>query len=557
MKTYPAALSAILLISTLASCANEKPLTGGEKDTMPPQLLASEPANETVNFQNDEITLHFDEYVKVEQLASQLIITPKLEEVPEYRIKKYSVTLELRSPLADSTTYVFNFRESIKDITEGNSVENLVLSISTGSFIDSLYLTGTVVDKYNNVPLEEATVGLYPVNDTIDLFNEQPTYFTKTDPEGNFLLRNLKAGNYRIWAWKDENSNLRAESRNEPYAFWKDIITLNGDSIPPIEFSTQQLNTQEFKINNHRPVGQYFQITFNKSVQEYKVEVVEDKTATISHNLADEKRTLRFYNSIAADSLQISIWARDTIDQIIEDTLYIKFKPSQRPSATFTNTITPPAGTSILPETNFRWEFSKPVPTANLDSLRWTLDSLNSYPLQVLSYEWNSNRTILSVRTNFPDSLLIRSIDKADTTRQTLQENFEPLNSTLELVAPLGTFYSIEMDTLPHRAYTYRKINPTARSIIKGKIISPYALHFVQLLQNGEVKYETTTSNSYEFLHIEPGDYQLRVLVDENGDGKWKPGNILTQEQGEQVYHYEGDITLRANWERTDVNITL
>ncbi|HAA16136.1 MAG TPA: hypothetical protein DCE41_32300 [Cytophagales bacterium] len=558
MTRYPVKPLLLCLIAGVTfGCANDIPLRGGPEDETPPTLVSSDPPSQALNVETETITLTFDEKVKVEQLGGELIVTPRLEKTPSYTIKGETVTLKMESPLADSTTYVFNFRESIKDVTQGNPVEGLALSFSTGNFIDSMYVEGIVIDPYNNKVIEEATVGLYPLGDTVDLFTGQPYYFTETDAGGNFIIRNIRAGKYTIWAWEDENDNLKADARNESYAFITDTLDLNGDSIPPIQFIIQQLNTQEFKINNTQ-ADRYYKINFNKPVTAYSVVPLYDGDSVPLNILNNEGKTLQFYNPGITDSTGIIVTVKDTLQQEIVDTLWVKFKESQRRPDSFEMTLDPGDKTQISSPSLVTFTFTKPVEAFNLDSLKWELDSLNIFQVKTEQPSWNINRTELSTQIHLPDSITVMKLDRVDSV--TLDTTFvkEYMGGTIGMSIPRGTIVSIEQDTLKETTLSYSREDTTQLAIMGGIIDLPNApTVFIELIKGGKIERTLSATTEYRFNRLKPGDYEMRVLVDENGDGEWRPGNILTNTPAEKVFYYQGVINLRANWERTDVNITM
>jgi len=177
----------LLFLGVLMSCAQVKSLDGGQKDTQAPQLLSIFPEQQSTRFKANTIVLTFDEYVQVNDLSTELVVSPPLDRMPIARVKKRSVFVELQEPLEENTTYTFNFGNAISDINEGNKLD-LVYVISTGDYIDSLKIKGTVKDAWKKEPFEGLRVMLYRnASDTVVL-KKTPSYFTKVDKSGNFEL---------------------------------------------------------------------------------------------------------------------------------------------------------------------------------------------------------------------------------------------------------------------------------------------------------------------------------------------------------------------------------
>jgi hypothetical protein len=200
---------------------------GGPSDEDPPKLISSSPADQSTSIKPEKIVLTFDEYVGLENPAKGVVITPKInKDLVEFIALKNTITVLLKQELEDSTTYAFDFQKSVVDISERNPAENLKLVISTGDQIDSLNLSGSLRFPYSESKEDygNVLVGIYPLDDSTDVFTAQPYYLGQVDTLGNFNLSNLKAGAYRAYAWRDNNGNLKAESKSEDYDFLPDTI---------------------------------------------------------------------------------------------------------------------------------------------------------------------------------------------------------------------------------------------------------------------------------------------------------------------------------------------
>ena len=210
-----AAMAAVAAIS----CAQVGTPSGGPKDEQPPEVVAATPAFESVNVTTQRVELVFDEYVKARNWRSQLLVSPPLEGVVELVERGKTVELSWTQPLRDSTTYVFQFGDGIVDLTEGNAAKNLVHAFSTGPDLDTLGLSGTVVDGRNGTPNEGWRVLLFPASwpkDSVRL-GAKPTYVGVTDKEGAFAVGHLPARAFWVCALSDENRNY-AWDPGEPLA---------------------------------------------------------------------------------------------------------------------------------------------------------------------------------------------------------------------------------------------------------------------------------------------------------------------------------------------------
>jgi hypothetical protein len=210
MKRLFIQLIAPVLLLLWSTCANIKTPSGGPKDKRPPKLVSSKPAANQINYKGVSVELTFNESIKLNNPKEEIIISPSPAKDIEFTTKGNKVLILPKTPWKDSTTYSILFREGVQDITESNSPTNLKLAFSTGPWIDSLMLSGNAFDLIAGQPKEKITVAVYSA-DTFDIFNDTPSYFTKTDKRGNFVLENIRAGQYKIYAFEDKNKNLKAQ----------------------------------------------------------------------------------------------------------------------------------------------------------------------------------------------------------------------------------------------------------------------------------------------------------------------------------------------------------
>ena len=420
----------------VGSCARRGTPTGGDKDTIPPVLLTTVPELETVNFRGDLLVLEFDELIDARSLKKELIITPPIEEY-DYYVKKNQVFIELEEELRDSTTYTFNFGEALQDLSEGNKAENAILAFSTGSYIDSFQVSGTVRQLLTQEPSEDAVIALYDVRDTLDAFTGPPMYFAKADEDGNYNIRYIKPGLYRIYAYQDENSNLEIETDKESYGFRADTLYI-GTVAPEVvaeQDSSQRINldnislalvrknTQPLKLQSSRANGKYYEFKFNKGIRDYSLvankddllpdteRFIEDSlvvntvdsTRYLFYNLQDEGEMLRVYNTLRQDSLYTTLSVTDSTGQMIRDSVfYVQFTESRRKAETFQTQFD--AGEDAIEQSiRSTVRFNKPVIRINTDSILLSYDTLYYLPInykQALTWNQSLDEVTLSILIN-------------------------------------------------------------------------------------------------------------------------------------------------------------
>lgn len=211
-------------------CANVGSLTGGLKDEEPPEVVESSPENYSIHFDKKRIEITFDEFIVLNNVNQELVVSPPLKEKPEVRLKNKSILIDLNNELRDSTTYTLNFGEAIQDNNEGNPLSNFEFVFSTGNYLDSLSVGGSLLNAFDRKVIEESVgVMLYDKLDDSVVYREIPVYIAKTDKKGNFRINNLKTGTYKIFALNDLNNNFLFDLPNESIAFADSFLNVDPD----------------------------------------------------------------------------------------------------------------------------------------------------------------------------------------------------------------------------------------------------------------------------------------------------------------------------------------
>lgn len=565
----------IYLILTLASCANQGSPSGGPRDTIPPNFISSFPVNKSLNYQGKEFQFEFDESINADQLKTKLNITPLTENKFSVLIKKNFLTLKFEEAFDDSTTYTFNFADGVGDITEKNPVVNFTYAYSTGPIIDSIYVKGNIRDLYNNEVQKEILIAVFAIDDTLNLFTGKPRYFTTTDEEGNYHIENIKTGYYRIYCFEDDDNNLKCNPQKEKHGFQADSLNLftSKDSVNMV---IQLIDASEPKFVRSKNTGLYFDILYNKYMQEYTLSKLDDKSKKNipSNGFYKDNTIIRFYPAGSlktdTDSLQLKVNTIDSLGNTLLDTVYVKFKESRRKAEKFNFTIKPKANSIIDKSIKFRIDFTKPIKHINSDSLLFSYDTIKYETIPDSLFHWNPRKTQLTIfqtvdKNYIPqqvklfldqqhklDSLvkakedtISRDIEKTPFTTPKL-----PKNQILLTVKP-SAFISVDNDSteLIERKYPFLKPEDTGK--ISGLIQTEYKSYTFQLVdKNYNVIYQLDSPKEFIWPNVKPGSYSFRVLIDQNIDGKWTSGNILKNIEPEPVWFYPKDHTvLKAGWE--------
>lgn len=531
-----------------SNCANPGSPSGGPKDTIPPTLILSNPANGTTNFSGEMLEFEFSEYVNADKLKQQLIITPNSNLKYKSLIKRNKLVLKLDGELQDSTTYSFNFANGVTDITEKNPVVNLSLALSTGPYIDSMSVKGSVEDLLTKEPGKEYVVGLYPLTDSLNIFSDKPMYFTTANDSGNYKINYIKTGTYKIISFEDDNGNFLLDPETESHGFLADTILLDSATfLPPIRCLLQ--NVKPLALINVRPTGRYVEIKFNKQIDSYTI------TPELPSNIIGEnKDIIRLYKSSYInyeDTITSYITASDSLqNQIIDTIKYVFLESNRKPSGFSYSFVNTTISIQDNPEVNLT--FNKPIESFDTTQIFLKVDSTFS-SLPLYSYKWNKNKTNitlqLQLKSLFIDSLLT-TIAASDTlVKDSTKKTSAPKARVLSLHADQAAFISIENDTTTSKSINFKKVPQLPKGVLKVKLNTSLTNFWFQLLdKNNKVSYQIANSTTFTFDSVQPGTYAIRILIDNNQDGEWSYGNLISNEEPEEVFIYEETTSIRENW---------
>lgn len=261
----------IAYVLNSSSCANTKTgPSGGPKDTLAPVILKIIPDSNALNVDTVEtkITLTFDEYVQIKDASKNIFLSPPQKKKPTTKIKSKSLIVSFEESLDSAKTYSLNFGSAIADNNEGNVLENFVYSFSTGNTIDSMLISGTILDNSTLFPAEGITVALYANPTDSSVINVLPDAISRSDKWGYFTLRNLKPIPYKVYAFKDENLNFLYDAGSEQVGFLDSMITptiIMSEGLPQLASYSMEDTVQcltrpvELNINvfSERPTNQY------------------------------------------------------------------------------------------------------------------------------------------------------------------------------------------------------------------------------------------------------------------------------------------------------------
>lgn len=552
----------IILLATLvfAGCAKQGMPTGGQKDVTPPQMCRMTPPNNSLNSNSESFTIEFDEYVVIKDAENNILISPPMKERPEFKTKGKGIKVTIKDSLQPNTTYLFQFKEAIADFTEGNPLPSLEYVFSTGDYIDSMSVNGKVVEALSmEADKNPVSVWLLEENryqqavkamsDTNTKF-PQPNYITRTDKEGRFSFNNIKPGNFRIIAIKDEDKNTMIGA-SETIAFTDSAITAEimvkkGNGKQDSLTDSMSIKTQTFQhiLRLSTPSAERQRLTSSKFVSAGKA-VITSHAPLISPRLdaGEEEIVWRLNNK--RDTL--TLWTLDkecdSLRLIVVDT------------------------TGINDTLNLRWHARKrnakgardiKLPTAcdmrfNNTSLPYfdTLKLIFTTPLDTKRCRLDSAATIMLLK----DSSIASCDAVMDSSAMRVFLPYRFLQSEKYSVTIIkGHFYDIyglANDTLRATVTTTKAEDYGNLTINVENGVSEGQLIIELLDEKGNVTRTKKTSGNDKviFENIKPAKHRVRAMVDSNGNGKWDVGDFASQRQPEEVIYLDKTLEIRANWD--------
>jgi len=529
----------------LVRCANIQPPTGGPKDLAAPKIKKTTPADKTVNFKGKELEIIFNE--DIAQFGQQLIITPYYSKKIEVKVLHNKVKIEFQD-LDSNTTYTINFREQVKDITEKNALVNYTFTFSTGPHLDSLSLKGSVVDLMTNQPIAGALISLYKSSDTSSISKDPPYYLSEANKSGSFLIDNIKKGDYRVYALKENNNTINYDTELDLIDF--DTISLTK-SISDLSFKVSKIDTTPPKIIHEKEENENtFLIRFSEGV---KNPIAKSGDTIFKTLLSPDARDLKIYNNNTFphnDTLKASISVSDSLGNYT-DTLKVKiyFEKSKEKESHHNKPHT--KGTEkgkkeneqvinkILPTelllnpdtTDIKIYLNDPWMEIDLDSLLIFEDSI---PIKL-----TKNDFILNEKLGL---LEIKRPNKA--------------KDSLLLILKKDLFITVNNDISSAQKIKFKIKKESDLGSLGGIITTGEESYIFQLLND---KYKPLISllnpKKFQFKYLNPGTYYIRVLIDKNKNGQWDQASLKKGIKAEPVYFYKEKLDIRANWDIEDTFI--
>ncbi len=443
---------------TGSGCANIIPPTGGPRDSLPPRLTGVTPKDSSENFNSKKVSFYFNEFVVLDNVHDNLIVSPVPKQEPLVESKLKTVTIKIKDTLEENTTYVYDFGNAIRDNNEGNILKNFTYVFSTGAHIDSLNLSGRVLLAQTGMPDSTLIVMLHRKGDDSAVIKEKPRFIAKLDSTGTFHFRHLPAGSFYLYALKDEGGQKKYLSKKQIFAFADKPVNTTGENADIMLYAYLE------KDDDKRPPTPKPVIKPDKDKE-------KDKRLKFSLNLENNQQ--------------------DILGKLVF-------------------TFNDPLKNFDSSKVQFTDEAFKPVSN-------YRLEKDTTQKKLTLTYKWPENTAFnLIVDKDFAEDSSGRKIPRTDTLRfRTMKES------------------------------DYGTVN------IRFNNLDPGKKPVLQLLQQEIVKDSARlTTRDFKIKLMKPGEYDIRILLDENGNGTWDTGEFFgKRRQPEKVIAVKRKLNVKANWD--------
>ncbi len=590
----------VFFLLLLSSCASIGSPDGGPWDEEPPRVVSSTPGNKAVQSNRKKINIQFNEYIKLENASEKVVVSPPQTEMPNIRAVGKSVKIDLYDSLRANTTYTIDFGDAIVDNNEGNPMGKYTFSFSTGAEIDTMEVSGTVLNAENLEPVKGIMVGLYPLDSAFHdtLFTTTPFLRVgRTNGSGQFSVKGVKDGRYRAFALQDMDGNYFFSQKSETIGW--DTLDIVTSQKPDLRPDTIWADTSHIEKIRMVPYIHYYPDnlvirSFLESGQDKHLLKTERKTpesfTLFFTSPQDSLPTIEGQNFDVGCLLPEPSLKNDTITYWITDTT-VAYMDTLSLVLSYLDTDT--AGIDrmrsdsldLVPKTShakLEKERQKKIEEWNKDHEKMVKkgkaknpNEQNPYELVFLETQIKPSSSIapnqnIVLQFNEPiarvDSTKVHFYMKVDSDYVETPFLLLPVEGQIRqyrLYAEWqpATSYRFEADSL---AFTSVMGTPskTQKTDIRVKSEDEFGSIFiklvnadnhcvVQLLNKNDkpVAEQEAVDGRADFFYLKAGDYYMRLFVDRNGNGIWDTGEYASGTQPEEVFYFPQPIPLRAKFE--------
>ena len=595
MKPLPRWIALVSVIIAMYACASMGTPDGGPEDYDPPKFVRSTPEPNAINYNKKKVTIEFDEFIKLEKASEKVIISPPQAEAPEVRASGKKVIVQFQDSIKQDITYTIDFGDAIVDNNANNPLGQFAFAFSTGNTVDTMAVSGTVLNAENLEPIKGIQVGLHKnLNDSA--FVKLPfDRISRTDSRGRFTIRGVAPGKYRIYALMDGNQNFFFDSKTEQIAWsdslivpsmepavrqdtvWNPLDTAKIDTIKTINYTRflpdnimlrafKEENDFQYLQKSERPKTNQFSIYFsakNKELPAVKGLDFDEQKLIVEANSRKDSLLYWITDTMLCErdtlTLQLDYWATDTLKQLVPKTDTLRF----------VNKIPRERRLAMREEEMKKKEKERKKRARKGDTLSVETKFLSINVDAPSSLDLNRNITVsFDEPITSIDTAAIHMAHKVDTVWQDIQFLF-----VTDTVAPRryeiladwkpGDEYRLNIDSLAFQGVYGLRTDKVEKSL-KVKTLEDYGTLYlnitgagphaiVQLLNSSDAvirQQPVTDKGTCDFYFLQPSTkYYIRLFNDSNNNGKWDTGSYEQKLQAEEVYYFPKVWEMKANFE--------
>lgn len=596
MKPIPKYIAFLLVIIGFYACASTGMPDGGPYDETPPKFVRATPEPNATNNKRKKISIEFDEYIKLDKPSEKVIISPPQKEAPEVKVSGHRVLVEFFDTLQENTTYTIDFGDAIVDNNEDNPLGNFAYAFSTGAHIDTMEVSGTVLNAENLEPVKGIQVGLHKNLEDSAFVKFPFDRISRTDSRGHFTIRGVAPGKYRIYALMDGNQNYLFDSKTEAIAFldslvvpdmrqavrqdtvWNELDTLAYDTIYDVHYtrflpdnlilrSFKEENPMQYLVKSEREQLNRFSLYFSAKADTLPtikgLDFDEKDAFVIESNSRND--TIRYWikDTVMCErdtlTFQMDYLATDTLGQLVPktDTLRMVNKIDKKRRMAL-------AEEALKKEEKERKRREKKGDTLKVQPkfFAMSVDAPSSLDLNrniVLKFEEPVEHI---------DTAAIHMAVKVDSLWETIpfilmKDSVAPRQYQILADWQPGQEYQLKIDSLGIKGI-YGLYTNKVENELKVKTLEEYGTLYlnivgagphaiVQLLNSsdGVVRQQPVTEkNTCDFYFLQPSTkYYIRLFNDDNNNGVWDTGNYGEKRQPEEVFYFPKVWEMKANFE--------
>ncbi len=585
----------LMLMIVVYSCASMGNPDGGPYDEEPPKFVRSTPKPFAINSKEKKVTIEFDEFIKLEKAAEKVVVSPPQLEQPEIKASGRKVVVGLVDSLRPNTTYTIDFADAFVDNNEGNPLGNYAFTFSTGTTIDTMEVSGTVLSASDLEPVKNIQVGLH--SDLSDsAFMKKPfDRVSRTDSRGHFSIRGIAPGKYRIYALMDGNQNYLFDSKTEMIAFsdsiiipamedamrqdtiWKDSLTI--DTIKSVGYTRflpddiilrafKEENDRQYLTRSERDKENHFVLTFSAradtlptlkglNFDERDAFIIEktDRNDSICYWIKDS-----LIYQMDTLEIQMDYLATDTLDRLVPqtDTLFLANKLTRAER----EKLEAKAAEDKEKERKKKEKKGEKIEPEPTKFLTLNVDAPSAFDLDRNVY-LSFDEPVASI-----DTAAIHMEIKKDSLWEEIPFLFvsdSVLPRKYEILAEWEPEkeYQLSIDSMAFKG-VYGLHTNKVKQTMKVKKLNEYgtillnitgadSTAVVELLDgSGKVlrQQRITPQNTADFYYLNPGTkFYIRLFNDRNGNGVWDTGKYSEHLQPEEVYYFPKVWEMKANFD--------